>query len=75
MPVGLLILPMKRMLSAGFSRMKTKKGLSTVTDSRVLKTLNSKLLVAEASVPISVTLSIALWDACGTKGRGSQRLG
>lgn len=65
--VGLLILPMKRMLPVEFSTMKTKKGLSILTGVGVVSRIHSEMVMAAASVPISVTLIVALWDACGKK--------
>ena len=63
--VGSLILPMKRMLLVECSRMKTKKGLSTVMDSGILMGMTSIVVTAVASVPFSSTLSTAWWDTCG----------
>lgn len=61
--VGLLILPVKRMLPVEFSKMKTKKGLSILTGVGVVSGIHSEMVMAAASVPISVTLIVALWDA------------
>ncbi len=52
--------------------MKTKKGLSIRMDGGKLRNIISTMLVAAASVPISVTLSTALWDTCGGKRRQSE---
>lgn len=57
---GLLIFPMKRMLLVEFSKMKTKNGLSILIVGGSIVRINSKMLTAAASVPISVTLSVAL---------------
>lgn len=68
MAVGLLILPMKRMLLVECSMMKTKKGLLSVMVSGILIGITSMVVVAAASVPVSSTLSTAWWDTC----RGNQ---
>lgn len=59
MAVGLLIFPMKRMLFVECSRMKTMKGLLSVTVSGILMGMTSMVVAAAASVPVSSTLSTA----------------
>lgn len=70
MAVGLLILPMKRMLFVDSSRMKTKKGRSSVMVSGMLMGKTSMVVLAAAVVPFSSTFSTARWDTC----RGTQRI-
>ncbi|KAJ0061381.1 hypothetical protein NL108_017540 [Boleophthalmus pectinirostris] len=62
--VGLLILPMKRMLLVQCSRMKMRKGLSMTILSGMLMGITSIVVAAAASVPVSSTLSIAWCVAC-----------
>lgn len=65
--MGLLILPMKRMLLVVVSMMKTKNGLSIFMVDVKAEDAPWRTVAADASVPSSVTLSVVLWDTCGGK--------
>lgn len=69
MAVGLLILPMKRMLLVASSKMKTMKGLLTFMTSGMLMGMISMVVLAAALVPVSSTFRAARWDTCGQKNR------
>lgn len=64
---GLLILPMNKMLFVECSRIRTKKGLSTLMISGMLMGMISMVVLAAALVPVSSTSSTARWDTCGVK--------
>lgn len=70
MAVGLLTLPMNRMLLVDSSRMKTRKGRSSLMVSGMLMGKTSMVVLAAAVVPFSSTFSTARWDTCG----GTQRI-
>lgn len=63
--VGLLILPMNKMLLVESSRMKTRKGLSSFRVSGILMGITSMVVLAAAVVPVSSTFSTARCDTCG----------
>lgn len=63
--VGLLILPMNRMLLVECSRIRTRKGLSILMVSGKLMGMISMVVLAAAEVPFSSTSSTVLWETCG----------
>lgn len=62
MAVGLLILPMNKMLLVESSKMKTMKGLFSFIVSGMLIGMISMVVLAAAVVPVSSTLSAARCD-------------
>lgn len=59
---------MNKMLLVEFSRIRTKKGLSTIMVSGMLMGMISMVVLAAALVPVSSTSSTARWDTCGGTG-------
>lgn len=67
--VGLLILPMNKMLLVECSRIRTKNGRSTFMVPGMLMGMISMVVLAAAVVPFSSTSSTARWDTCGGTGK------